>query len=124
MKREATSVVNAARRTRRRYSVQFRREVVEQTLAPGVSIAAIALEHRLNTNLVFKWRRDHLRELAGAVEAAKMLPVTIEELPRKGECGTRSVGVIEVELAGGRIRLKGPVDADSLRTVLELMSHR
>jgi transposase len=124
MKREATAVASAARRTRRRYSVQFRREVVEQTLAPGVSIAAIALEHRLNTNLVFKWRRDHLRELAGAIDAPKMLPVTIGEAPGKGAGGTRTVGVIEIELAAGRIRLKGPVDADSLRTVLELMSRR
>jgi len=59
-----------------------------------VSVAAIALEHRLNTNLVFKWRRDHLRELAGAVEAPKMLPVTIEELPGKGAGGMRSVGIM------------------------------
>jgi len=124
MKREATAVASPARRTRRRYSVQFRRDVVEQTLAPGVSIAAIALEHRLNTNLLFKWRRDHLRELAGAIDAPKMLPVTIEKAPGKAEGGTRSVGVIEIEMSAGRIRLKGSVDADSLRTVLELMSRR
>ena len=38
---------------RRRFSTQFKRGVVEETLVPGASVAAIALRHRLNANLLF-----------------------------------------------------------------------
>ncbi|HEV8693901.1 MAG TPA: transposase [Lysobacter sp.] len=124
MKRESDA---AAKRARRRYSAEFRRQVVEQTLVPGVSVAKIALDHRLNTNLVFTWRRKHLRELAELGQAPKMLPVMVEPSPMlEGKPAPRAVAgsVIEIELAAGRIRLKGAVDVDALRAVVDLLSHR
>ncbi|MCX4174515.1 MULTISPECIES: hypothetical protein [Paraburkholderia] len=39
------------RRRRRRYSVEFKAEVVAACQAPEVSLAAIALHHKLNANL-------------------------------------------------------------------------
>ena len=127
MKRESVATAKRVGGSRRRYTAQFRRELVEKTLVPGTSVAAIALEHRLNTNLLFKWRRDHLRELAGVAPAPKMLPVMVEASPTlDGKPAQRAVAtsVIEIELAGGRIRLKGAVDVESLRVVVELLSHR
>jgi transposase len=124
MKRETDA---AAKSVRRRFTAEFRREVVERTLAPGASVSAIALEHRLNTNLLFKWRRDHLRELAGVGQAPKMLPVLVDGTePRLAKSAQRAVagGVIEIELAAGRIRLRGAVDVVSLRAVVDLLSHR
>ena len=125
MKREANVAVGPVKGTRRRYSAQFRREIVEQTLVPGVSVAAIALEHRLNTNLLFKWRRDHVRQLAGTGQLAKMLPVIVEDVPLDGKPATRvTASVIEIELAAGRIRLKGTVDVESLRAVVDVLLRR
>ena len=126
MKRETDATAKRVKGTRRRYSAQFRREVVEQTLVPGVSVAAIALEHRLNTNLLFKWRRDHLRQLAGVAQVPKMLPVmVVDSPPLDGKPATRgAASVIEIELAAGRIRLKGAVDVESLRAVVDLLSRR
>ena len=49
---------------RRRFSAEFKQGVVEETLVPGASVAAIALRHRLNANLLFKWRRRYLRQTA------------------------------------------------------------
>ena len=48
---------------------------------PGASVAKIALDHRLNANILFKWRRQHLRELAQSAPkpAAALLPVTVME---------------------------------------------
>jgi transposase len=43
------------RRRRRRYSDQFKAEVVAACQATGVSVAAVALEHRLNANLLRRW---------------------------------------------------------------------
>jgi transposase len=125
MKREANAAARPVKGTRRRYTAQFRREIVEQTLVPGVSVAAIALEHRLNTNLLFKWRRDHLRQLAGAAKLPKMLPVIVEDVPLDGKPATRvAASVIEIELAAGRIRLKGAVDVESLRAVVDVLLRR
>jgi hypothetical protein len=49
---------------RRQYEPAFKRHLVELSLVPGASVAKIALDHRLNANILFKWRRYHLRELA------------------------------------------------------------
>ena len=49
---------------RRRYEAAFKRHLVELSLVPGASVAKIALDHRLNANILFKWRRQQLRELA------------------------------------------------------------
>ena len=47
-------------------------------------MAKIALDHRLNANILFKWRRQQLRELAHAAPkpAAGLLPVTVVEPER------------------------------------------
>ena len=42
---------------RRTRSLDERKRIVEEALAPGVSVAAVARRHGLNANLVFKWIR-------------------------------------------------------------------
>ncbi|MEM5312602.1 transposase [Paraburkholderia sp. JHI869] len=43
------------RRRRRRYIVEFKAQVVAACQGPGVSLAAIALHHKLNANLLRRW---------------------------------------------------------------------
>jgi transposase len=43
------------RRRRRQYSAEFKTEVVAACQRPGVSIAAIALMHQVNANLLRRW---------------------------------------------------------------------
>ena len=43
------------RRGRRRHSDEFKARVVAACRKPGVSIAAVALDHRLNANLLRRW---------------------------------------------------------------------
>ncbi|MFP3624926.1 transposase, partial [Burkholderia sp. SIMBA_051] len=43
------------RRRRRRYSEEFKAGVVAACHGTGVSVAAVALEHRLNANLLRRW---------------------------------------------------------------------
>ncbi len=47
-----------AKQKRRRHSEEFRAEVVKASRQPGVSVAAVALEHRLNANLVRRWIKE------------------------------------------------------------------
>ena len=121
---------------RRRFSEDFRRGLVQRTLVPGASVAKIALEHRVNANLLFKWRQRYLRELTGPRrEAATLLPVNIKavsttsgsrvlETPAPLSSRLASAGCIEIELAKGRIRLRGAVDRETLRCVLQMLTER
>jgi transposase len=72
---------------------------------PGASVAAIALAHGLNTNLVHKWRRQAPRA-AGKSSAATTsgllpapgsefvaLPLAAAEIRVEIRCGTTSVAV-------------------------------
>jgi transposase len=126
---------------RRRYDTAFKRHLVELSLVPGASVAKIALDHRLNANILFKWRRQQLRELAQAAPkpAAGLLPVTVVEpqhaavespvqakasAPRKPRPGRAPAGVIEIDLPLGRVRLTGAVDLAAVRVVIEALSAR
>ncbi len=132
---EAISIPPPIRR-RRRFSKEFKRQVVEETLVRGASVAAIALRHRLNANQVFNWRRKYLRESAAATKAVKMLPVTIEApsvplpVPRPSQSstgrsrGSLPRGSIEIEYAGATIRVRGMVDTEALHTALEVLCAR
>lgn len=42
-------------RTRRRFSREFKAQIVAQCQQPGVSVARIALDNDLNANLVRRW---------------------------------------------------------------------
>ena len=46
------------RRLRRRHSAEFKAAVVEECMRPGISIAAVALAHGLNANMLRKWLID------------------------------------------------------------------
>ena len=43
------------RRRRRRHSAEFKAKVIAACRTPGVSMAAVALDHRLNANLLRRW---------------------------------------------------------------------
>ena len=72
------------RRRRRFHSAQFKAQVI-QACQPGVSIAAVALAHGLNANLVRRWLKGCDSSCAGAVAVqttqvcpAAFVPVQLE----------------------------------------------
>ena len=46
-------------RTRRTYTPQFKTELVAACLQPGASIAALALQHGMNANVLHRWLKEH-----------------------------------------------------------------
>ena len=42
----------------RLWSVEEKRSICRQTLAPGVSVARVARRYAMNSNLIFTWLRD------------------------------------------------------------------
>jgi hypothetical protein len=66
------------RTTRRRRSISEQRRIVEETFAPGASVARVARAHSVNANQVFSWRRLYQRGLLGGNDGtAALLPVTV-----------------------------------------------
>ncbi len=112
--------------TKRRHSAAFKRKLLELIEQPGASVAGVALEHGVNANLVFKWRRAKLerKRNAGTARQGVLLPVTVgpqESLLAVASGGpTLDVkeGVIEIEIGGARVVLRGRIDPASVRSVL------
>lgn len=111
----------------------FKREMVARSLVPGASVAAVALEAGINSNLLFAWRRMHLsaqeRPLTPVPSdpSPMLLPVTIEAAPI-AQCPApatqtprQPVGTIEIDVGGARVRLRGAVDEASVRHVLQTL---
>src|SRR5712671_3416324 len=85
--------VGERRRTR---NLDERQRIVEEALAPGASVAAVARRHGVNANLVFKWihraregwldrrcaraKEAHVAAMAQVGDAPAFVPVKLMEL--------------------------------------------
>lgn len=71
--------------SRRRHSKELKAQVIDACQQPGASVAAIALAHGLNANLVHKWRRNMARSPSpvsvSSVEGFVPLPMESAALP-------------------------------------------
>jgi transposase len=107
---------------RRRWSVEFKRELVAATLEAGSLVASVARQHDINANQLFKWRR----ELAAAPMLADLVPVEVTSTRSAGPLieagpapGKAEPGQIEIVLSGGvRVRIKGAVDPAAVTAAL------
>jgi transposase len=82
---------------RRQWSVELKREIVEETLAPGASVARVARAHEVNANQVFDWRRLYRQGRLGNTRQRpiRLLPVTVtEEGNRELMVATESSGTL------------------------------
>ena len=112
-----TKQVGAAKR--RQYSEALKRQMVAETQAPGASVSIVARRHDVNSNQLFRWRRQLLPK--AVVESGVMVPV---EIAADGDRRRRPdrEGVIEIAFGcGARVRLRGEVSAETLRQVIELL---
>src|ERR1700689_194589 len=94
---------------RRTRSLDERKRNVEEALAPGVSVAAVARRHGLNANLVFKWirrSREGGRDRRG--EPAKEKPVVVAP-PEGGGPAFVPVKLLELDAPSAPPRSAGMV---------------
>lgn len=105
-------------RTRRRFSREFKRQLVEQC-RPGVSVAGIAMSHGINPNQLHRWIRETCTqgtELPERVAATiKLMPVSVQ-VPQSSD----ATGMIEITLLGKdrTIALRWPVSSAGALTEL------
>ena len=106
---------------RRRWPEELKREVVAALAEPGASVSSVARRYDVNTNQLFKWRRQFaVPAAAPGAEPLRLLPVEIAPA-RTSMAEERGgsppllvgppTGSIEIALRGGtKVRIKGTVD--------------
>lgn len=88
-------------RRRRRHSAEFKAKAVQECMQPGVSIAAIALHHRLNANLLRRWVAEQEAK-NGAPEDRELMRVPQGEfIPLRIGEPTTAVPDIQIEVRRG-----------------------
>jgi transposase len=137
----AATDVRGKRTKRQQRSVEQKREIVEETLTPGASVARVARAHEVNANQVFAWRRLYRKGQLGNARQRpiRLLPVTVTDVGNNGvivateSSGTVSSpvcreavistppGVIDLELSKAHLRIEGSADPDVLRVLLECL---
>jgi transposase len=65
---------------RRFYSLELKLQVVQTCAQPGASIAAVALQHGINANIVHRWIREH-RQGTLVTQPRAFVPVTLSTQP-------------------------------------------
>ena len=115
---------------KRVYVHEFKLALVRRCLQPRVSVAAVALEHGVNANLLRKWIDKHRGEVV-VENAPVLLPVSIDAGDAPSPVTTpaaawpmpgQSCGSIEIEAFGARVTLHGEIDAQQLRLVLDALA--
>lgn len=114
---------------RRYFSRAHKDAIVAKCLAPGASLAAVALANGFNANLVRRWVVQRQRRQAGSKSSARLLPVTIEpERAQKAAAdgvirlgrGTES-GSMEIRIGRVELIVHGAVEREQLSIVLETL---
>jgi transposase len=135
----ATAVTRrATRKGSPNRSIAFKREIASVACTPGVSVARLALERGLNTNLLFKWRRYYRAGKFGPPDpahlsaAAPALPVlrkatvpTVTLLPVEvstPKSEAVAAAAIEVVFRSATVRITGKADATLLRVILDTLA--
>lgn len=120
--------------SRRRYSRDFKRSLVQQLLDSDatVTLAQLARDHDIHPNLLGKWRREYQQGLLGesakhAASELTLLPVTVSTASsaplstRSGAAAVLPISSLELRLRKGSVLLNGEVTADLLRDLVEAL---
>lgn len=101
---------------RRRYSAEFKQEVVLACCEPNVSIARVALHHGLNANLLRRWVAEHgvtpanRKAMQGSDEPPSGVPAFV---PVPIPPPTVPVRTIQIEVLRGNatVKIEWPIQA-------------
>jgi hypothetical protein len=68
-------------RTQRRWTIEEKRRITEETFLSGASVPRIAQRYELNANQLFQWHKLYREGRLGSRATPKLLPVTIADEP-------------------------------------------
>lgn len=100
-----TQDLPVAKQPRKRYTTEFKRQILEACNQPNTSIAQVAREYGLNANLIHNWRQALKRSSVVA------LPPAFIPLPVKATPNTTASLFIELPSSQGNIGVHWPIEA-------------
>jgi transposase len=124
---------------RRRWSVEQKREIAAESLAPCISPITVARRYGISSGLLYTWRRHLLEGSLGVTgqPVAKFARVEVMAMPAAPAPAIPPVappvaapsdpmnGMIEIALPGGvSVRVDAQVDSGALRRVLAALGRR
>jgi transposase len=92
------------------WTIAQERQAVAESNMPGANVADVAKRHGVRPALLSSWRRQLSPKAASAKKPAKFAAVRVT--------AAHVEGMIQIDLAGRRVRVRGIVDAGMLREVL------
>jgi transposase len=114
----------SAGRKRQFWGINQKRQIVEETLVSGASVARVARARGVNANQVFYWRRQYREGLLGS--AVQLVPVSVEasstpteSVADESPVSTDAPGLIQIKWNGAQIRIEGSPDLVLVRSILE-----
>jgi transposase len=105
------------RRARRHHAPELKGEIINACRQPGASVAAIALSHGVNANLVHRWLKQ-ADTGSGALTLAKSEPAAFVALPMSATgISAMAPEPIRIELCRGAtsMSLQWPAQAEAER---------
>ena len=118
---------------RRRWSVDDKARIVEETLVPGAVVSEVARRYGLSPQQLFGWRRAARRsaeadEGAGTqsfvpavVEEPMPEPVAKQRKPRRTGRAREAAGIIEMEIGGVTVRVGRGAEAKTVAAVIRAL---
>ena len=95
---------------RRRHPLAFKTQVLSECQQPGVSVAAVALRHGINQNMIYTWRRAVKRELQNEfVRLPPPLPTLQDDTPSQVSTAESATVRIDLPLPSGHITVHWPL---------------
>ena len=116
---------------RRRWSVDEKARIVEETLDPGAIVSEVARRHGLSPQQLFGWRRDARRPERAAEEAVAFVPAVVVRPPsvasrveprvRRRRSSRTASGAIELEIDGVVVRVGSGAAPKTIAAVIRAL---
>lgn len=115
---------------RRRWPADDRARILEETLAPGAVVSAVARRHGLTPQQLFTWRREARKRAEADAKALAFVPAVVapepttpkEPPPRaKRRAPRRRTAAIEVEASGVTVRIGDGASSATIAAVIRAL---
>ena len=107
---------------RRRFSREFKAQIVAQCLEPGASVSRISLDNGLNANMARRWIQEAQQANKAPSKRTEFVPVNLPTVPpaldNESVPDKRSTIRIEVPRAGGAVVVEWPAEQAHLCAAL------
>jgi transposase len=111
---------------RRRWTVDDKARIVEETLEPGASVSVVARRHGLTPQQVFGWRREARKRSKASEDAGPSFIPALVELAsthrrRRRRQQATSMAAIELDIGDVRVRIGAGAKASIVSAVIRAL---